>query len=117
MTDMTVARTILDQLGGARFVAMTGAREFVGSADSLTFKIGVNPKRVTQVRVTLTPHTIAAVPSGMGTSGSPCWATGPYRSTASGVTGSRSWSLTTSTTVSAGSTASTISPKQASVAR
>jgi hypothetical protein len=32
MTDMTVARTILDQLGGARFVAMTGAREFVGSA-------------------------------------------------------------------------------------
>jgi hypothetical protein len=39
MTDMTVARTILDQLGGARFVAMTGAREFVGSADSLTFKV------------------------------------------------------------------------------
>ena len=48
MTDMTVARSILDQLGGARFVAMTGARELVGSADSLTFKIGVNPKRVSQ---------------------------------------------------------------------
>jgi hypothetical protein len=31
MTDMTVARSILDQLGGARFVALTGAREFVGS--------------------------------------------------------------------------------------
>ena len=44
MTDMTVARSILDQLGGARFVAMTGARDFVGSADSLTFKIGVNPE-------------------------------------------------------------------------
>src|SRR5712675_1961337 len=27
MTDMTVARSILDQLGGARFVAMTGARD------------------------------------------------------------------------------------------
>jgi hypothetical protein len=61
MTDMTVARTILDQLGGARFVAMTGAREFVGSADSLTFKIGVNPKRVSQVRVTLTPAHLYSV--------------------------------------------------------
>ena len=29
MTDLTVARSILDQLGGARFVAMTGARELV----------------------------------------------------------------------------------------
>ena len=33
MTDLTVARSILDQLGGARFVAMTGARELVGSAE------------------------------------------------------------------------------------
>ena len=61
MTDMTVARSILDQLGGARFVAMTGAREFVGSADSLTFKIGVNPKRVSQVRVTLTSADLYSV--------------------------------------------------------
>jgi hypothetical protein len=61
MTDMTVARSILDQLGGARFVAMTGARELVGSADSLTFKIGVNPKRVSQVRVTLTPADLYSV--------------------------------------------------------
>ena len=61
MTDMTVARNILDQLGGARFVAMTGARELVGSADSLTFKIGVNPKRVSQVRVTLTSADLYSV--------------------------------------------------------
>jgi hypothetical protein len=61
MTDMTVARTILDQLGGERFVAMTGAREFVGSGDSLTFKVGVNPKRVSQVRVTLTPADLYSV--------------------------------------------------------
>jgi hypothetical protein len=61
MTAMTVARTILDQLGGARFVAMTGAREFVGSGDSLTFKVGVNPKRVSQVRVTLTPADLYSV--------------------------------------------------------
>jgi hypothetical protein len=61
MTDMTVARSILDQLGGERFVAMTGARDFVGGADSLTFKIGVNPKRVSQVRVTLTPADLYSV--------------------------------------------------------
>ena len=61
MTDMTVARSILDQLGGERFVAITGARELVGSADSLTFKLGVNPKRVSQVRVTLTPADLYSV--------------------------------------------------------
>jgi hypothetical protein len=31
---------------------MTGATSFIGSADSLTFKLGSNPKRVTHVRVT-----------------------------------------------------------------
>jgi hypothetical protein len=55
VTDLTVAKTILAQLGGERFVMMTGATNFVGSADSLTFKVGRNPERVTHVRVTLTP--------------------------------------------------------------
>jgi hypothetical protein len=55
VTDLTVAKTILAQLGGERFVMMTGATSFIGSADSLTFKVGSNPKRVTHVRVTLTP--------------------------------------------------------------
>jgi hypothetical protein len=55
MTDLTMARTALAQLGGERFVMMTGATSFIGSADSLTFKLGGNPKRVTHVRVTLTP--------------------------------------------------------------
>jgi hypothetical protein len=36
---MTVATTILEQLGGNRFRAMTGARDFVGDADSLAFKL------------------------------------------------------------------------------
>jgi hypothetical protein len=54
MTDLTMARTILAQLGGERFVMMTGATSFIGRADSLTFKLGSNPKRVTHVRVTLT---------------------------------------------------------------
>jgi hypothetical protein len=55
VTDLTVAKTILAQLGGEGFVTMTGATGFVGSADGLTFKLGNNPERVTHVHVTLTP--------------------------------------------------------------
>ena len=36
---MQVANTILEQLGGSRFIAMTGARSFTGGADCLTFKL------------------------------------------------------------------------------
>lgn len=39
MTDMTVSATILRQLGGNRFVAMTGAKNFVGSSDALSFAL------------------------------------------------------------------------------
>jgi hypothetical protein len=38
-TNMTVAKTILEQLGGGRFVAMTGCKNFVGTENALTFKI------------------------------------------------------------------------------
>jgi hypothetical protein len=31
MTDMTVSQTILSQLGGKRFIAMTGSKNFVGA--------------------------------------------------------------------------------------
>ena len=55
MADLTVPKTILAQLGGERFVMMTGATGFMGSVDSLAFKLGSNPRRVTHVRVTLTP--------------------------------------------------------------
>jgi hypothetical protein len=54
---MQVAQTILEQLGGNRFIAMTGARNFVSDASrgrgSLMFKVGRNDKGVTHVRVTL----------------------------------------------------------------
>lgn len=36
-TDMTVANTILEQLGGRRFQVMTGAKQFVGGKDCLGF--------------------------------------------------------------------------------
>lgn len=57
---MQVAETIRQQLGN-RFVAMTGAHSFLGSADALSFRIGRNAARVTHVRVTLTPADLYAV--------------------------------------------------------
>lgn len=42
---LTVANEILAQLGGNRFLAMTGARNLTGSADTLSFKLptrGIN---------------------------------------------------------------------------
>jgi hypothetical protein len=55
---MQVAQTILAQLGGNRFIAMTGARNLVSDAHcergSLSFKVGRNGKGVTHVRITLT---------------------------------------------------------------
>lgn len=39
MSGPAVAETILAQLGGNRFRAMTGAKQFVGSETALTFKL------------------------------------------------------------------------------
>ena len=43
---MSVAGTILQQIGGNRFAAMTGARQFAAGPDSIRFRIGGNPRRV-----------------------------------------------------------------------
>ena len=48
---MKVAETILAQLGGGMFLAMTGAKNLVGAPDS----VGKNDKKVTHVRITLEP--------------------------------------------------------------
>lgn len=50
---MNVAQTILSQLGGSVFIALTGASNFVGSENSLSMKIGRNAKGVTHVKITL----------------------------------------------------------------
>jgi hypothetical protein len=51
-----IARTIIDQLGGNRFVAMTGARNFIAGEAQLFFAL---PKftgvAVNRVRITLMP--------------------------------------------------------------
>lgn len=54
---MSVPLTILAQLGGVRFIAMTGARLLVRNATSLTMQLPsrITKARVTHCRVTLTP--------------------------------------------------------------
>ena len=53
LTESQVAKTILQQLGGNRFIAMTGAKNFGSSRNSLQFKIGRNSKSISHVIVTL----------------------------------------------------------------
>jgi hypothetical protein len=53
MANLTVANEILKQLGNGRFIAMTGAKNLVGSETALTFGIMRNEKKVTHVRITL----------------------------------------------------------------
>lgn len=53
----TVAATILEQLGGSRFIAMTGAKDFVGSSESLMFRLPAGAKgRINKVYITLEPY-------------------------------------------------------------
>jgi hypothetical protein len=54
MTDMTVSKTILEQLGGSRFVVMTGAKTFTGDTNALSFRLpgtmcikGINYVKIT----------------------------------------------------------------------
>lgn len=59
MTDMTIAKTILEQLGGNKFVAMTGAKNFMSCGDGLSFKLpgsgGFCKSGINYVSITLTP--------------------------------------------------------------
>lgn len=52
---LSVAETILHQLGGRRFIAMTGAKNFVTSPDSLFFALPANFAKhgINKVRITL----------------------------------------------------------------
>lgn len=47
-TDLTVATTILEQLGGRRFQVMTGAKNFTGDVDRLSFALPGRPGFVQQ---------------------------------------------------------------------
>jgi hypothetical protein len=51
---MSIATTIFEQLGGNRFVGMTGARNFISRGNSLTFKITKACNKITHVEIELT---------------------------------------------------------------
>lgn len=55
--DKEVAQTILQQLGGGRFVAMTGASSFAYGDNLLTFRLkrSITRHRTWGMRITLTP--------------------------------------------------------------
>ena len=55
--DKTIALEILRQLGGNRFVAMTGAKNFILGQDALRFDLpaGVTKEGINVVVITLTP--------------------------------------------------------------
>lgn len=55
MTDMTVANTILAQLGGKRFLAMTGAKSLCGDKDALSFKLPSQGGKTRGVLIRLLP--------------------------------------------------------------
>lgn len=52
---MSIAQTILAQLGGGRFQAMTGARHFIDTGKGLTFQVPMTTtrNRCNAVRITL----------------------------------------------------------------
>ena len=53
---ITIAHTIIEQLGGLRFFVMTGAKAPIALESGVSFKIGSNPKGITHVRVILTAN-------------------------------------------------------------
>ena len=53
ITESRVAKTILQQLGGNKFIAMTGAKNLGSTNKSLQFKIGRNSKSISHVIITL----------------------------------------------------------------
>lgn len=48
-----IANIILRQLGGNKFVAMTGAKQFVAIERGIRFRIGRNATRTNMMRITL----------------------------------------------------------------
>lgn len=59
-----VPNEILRQLGGIKFSVMTGAKNYVGSENSLSFQIGKNKSKANKVIITLTPDDLYTVEFG-----------------------------------------------------
>lgn len=50
---MSVAEVILQQLGGTRFITMTGAKEFIADNNALRFKLPRNGSKANYCRIEL----------------------------------------------------------------
>lgn len=50
---MNVAQTILEQLGGNQFIAMTGASHFVADGNTLRMTLPKNPSKANRLYITL----------------------------------------------------------------
>lgn len=55
MSDVQIANTIIQQLGGGRFAAMTGAKHMLAIDRGVRFKIGRNHRSINLVEITLDP--------------------------------------------------------------
>jgi hypothetical protein len=53
-TDLTVATEILNQLGGRRFVRMTGSKNFVATDNALLMQLSRNKSGAKYLKITLT---------------------------------------------------------------
>ena len=53
MSNLKVAETILEQLGGNKFCMMTGAKNLGGTEDSLSMRIGRNSSNSNYLKITL----------------------------------------------------------------
>ena len=53
MSNLKVPETILEQLGGNKFRMMTGAKNFGGTEDSLSMRIGRNSSNSNYLKITL----------------------------------------------------------------
>ena len=53
MANTATANTILQQLGGGRFSAMTGAKNFIAIDNGLVFNIGRNASKANKVKITV----------------------------------------------------------------
>jgi hypothetical protein len=62
--DPAVANTILNQLGGNRFLAMTGAKSLIYDDNSLRFRIGRNKSKSNLVKIILTSQDLYDVEFG-----------------------------------------------------
>lgn len=53
MSDLTISKTILSQLGGNKFVVMTGAKNFIGDENSLRMTLPKNMSKANRLTITL----------------------------------------------------------------